>query len=139
MNMKTRMISLSILALLTLCLLNVAAASPTNPTAAPHSKTVPGVKAQYYTITFTAPIQVETYQHFDVSGRLTADGMGVSGAHIDIQRLTPSGWITFGNGYTTDSYGNYYGWASLYPPTGETYVRVVYDGVVGVSLLINIA
>jgi len=138
MNMKTRMISLSILAIVTLCLLNVAAASPTTPTAASHSKIVAGVKATQYTITFTAPTQVEVYQHFDVRGSLTADGTGVSGAHIDIQRLTPSGWNTFGDGFTTDSNGDYYGWASLYPPTGETYIRVSYDGVVNTALLINI-
>jgi hypothetical protein len=40
MKMRTRIISLSILAILTVCLLNVAAASATTPTAAPHSKTV---------------------------------------------------------------------------------------------------
>jgi hypothetical protein len=38
MKMRTRIISLSILAILTVCLLNVAAASATTPTAAPHSK-----------------------------------------------------------------------------------------------------
>ena len=99
MKMKTRMISLSILAILTLCLLNVTAASTSNPTTAPHSKIVTDVKAQQpTTLTFTAPAQVKVNEWFDVSGSLTAGGTGVSGATINCPRHCREGkWSTFCN------------------------------------------
>ncbi|MGB8311327.1 MAG: hypothetical protein WCE81_05635 [Halobacteriota archaeon] len=55
MNMKTGMIGLSILALLTLCLPNVAAASTSNPTTAPHSEFATDATTQQIT-TLTFPL-----------------------------------------------------------------------------------
>ncbi|MGB8310968.1 MAG: hypothetical protein WCE81_03770 [Halobacteriota archaeon] len=140
MKKETRMISLSILAILTLCLLNVATASTINPATAPRSKIVTDVKAKqtHYELTFNAPQVVYYARTFNVSGTLTADGTGVSGAHIDSQEQNPKlgGWWTFGNGYTTDSNGNYYGWMEL-GDRGEHFIRANYDAIVaGDSVMI---
>jgi hypothetical protein len=127
MKMKTRMISLSIVAILTLCLLNVVAASTSNPTTAPHSKIVTDVKAQQpTTLTFTAPAQANVKEWFNVSGSLTAGGKGVSGAIIKWQQLWQGKWNTFGN-FTTDSNGNFTGQIES-PAAGDVQFRVTYDG-----------
>jgi len=127
MKMKTRMISLSILAILTLCLLNVAAASTSNPTTAAHSKIVTDATArQPTTLTFTAPAQARVNTWFDVSGSFTAGGKGVSGAIINIQQLWQGAWGTFSN-FTTDSNGNFAGQIES-PTTGDVHNRVTYDG-----------
>jgi len=127
MKMKTRMISLSVLAILTICLLNVTAASPSNPTTASYTKIVTDVKAQQpTTLTFTAPAQAKVNEWFNVSGSLTAGGTGVSGALINIQQLWQGKWNTFGN-FTTDSDGIFVGTISS-PATGYVQNRVTYDG-----------
>ncbi len=127
MKMKTRMISLSVLAILTICLLNVTAASPSNPTTAPHSKVVTDVKAQQpTTLTLTAPTQAKLLEKFYIGVSLTAGGTGVSGAIIHIQELSQGQWLTF-TSHTTDSKGNYVG-QLICNTAADYHFRVTYDG-----------
>ena len=89
MNIKTIMTSLSI-AILTLCLLNVAAATTSNPASVPHSKIVADAAAsQPTTLTFTAPAQAKINKWVTGSGSLTEGEFqygGVSSAIIKIQQ-----------------------------------------------------
>jgi hypothetical protein len=127
MKKETRIISLSIVAILALCLLNVAAASPTNPATAPHSKIVPGVKAQQpTTLTFTCDAQATVNKWYNFGGSLTAGGTGVSGALINVQQLYHGNWVTLGN-QTTDSNGNFGGQLKS-QTTGDRTHRVTFDG-----------
>jgi len=129
MKMKTRIIGLAILALLTLCLLNVAAASTTNPATAPHSKIVTDVKGQQpTTLTFTSPAQVKVNESYTVSGSLTSGGTGVSGATINFQYqyLDSGRWVTLWTD-TTNSNGNIADKVAAHQ-TGDHHNRLTYDG-----------
>jgi len=108
MKTKTRMISLSILALLTLCLLNVAAASTTNPATAPHSKIVTDVKAQQPTsITLTDyPKQVKVNQTFDITGRLTSGNTGL-GNKLIYHSIRDNGKWYWDWNFTTNADGSF--------------------------------
>ena len=123
--MKTRMMSLSILALLTICLLNVAAASPAT---APHSKIVTNVKTVTPTrLMFTCPTTVQVNQSYAVSGSLTIGGNGVGGAYIWPQCVLNGQWYTFCHPYTTDFNGNFSDtWTSSV--AGVQHFRVIYFG-----------
>jgi len=90
MKMNTRIIGLSILAILTVCLLNVAAASATTPTAAPHSKiatvvdTDPKVKLVGTALSIHASPSSNVNSGGTVyfSGHLTeTNGGGIGGQH----------------------------------------------------------
>ena len=126
--MKTRMISLSILTLLTLCLLNVAAASTSNPATAPHSKIVTGVKTMTPTrLTFNCPTTAQVNQSYAVSGFFTVGGKGVGGAYIWPQCVLDGQWYTFGHPYTTDFNGKFADtWTSS--EAGVQHFRVIYLG-----------
>ncbi len=108
MKIKTRMVSLSVLALLTLCLLNVTAASTTNPAAAPHSKIVTDVKAQQPTsITLTDyPKQVKVGQNFDIKGRLTSGNTGLGNKLVYHSYYNNSTWYWEWN-FTTNADGSF--------------------------------
>ena len=81
--MKKAVLSSSIIAILTLCLLNFAAASPTNPGTAPHSKIVTDVKAQQPTMpTFSI---LSKNSSFNDS---LADNIACSMTSPDVNRLT---------------------------------------------------
>jgi len=124
--MKTIMTSLSI-AILTLCLLNVAAATTSNPASVPHSKIVADAAAsQPTTLTFTAPAQAKVKESFVTSGSLTAGDKGVSGAIIKIHTIQNGQWVNFGNS-TTDSGGNFRGSITTFTP-GDHHYKVTYDG-----------
>ena len=126
--MKTRIISLSILALLTICLLNVAVASPSNPEAAPHSKIVTDVKTRTpTTLTFTCPATAKVNQSYAVGGSLTAGGKGAGGAYVWPQCVLNGQWYTFGHPYTTDFNGNFADtWTSSV--AGVQHFRFIYFG-----------
>ena len=125
--MKKAIISLSTIAILTFCLLNVATASTGNPATAPHNKIVTDVKGQQpTTLMFSCPMQANVKEWFNVSGSLTAGGKGVSGAIIKWQELWQGKWNTFGN-FTTDSNGNFAGQIQS-PAAGDVQFRVTYDG-----------
>ncbi|HXY87132.1 MAG TPA: hypothetical protein VEG44_01690 [Candidatus Acidoferrales bacterium] len=125
MKMKTRMISLSILALLTICVLNVAAASSAT---APHSKIVTDAKTVTPTrLMFACPTTAQVNQSYAVSGSLTIGGKGVGGAYIWPQCVLNGQWYTFGHPYTTDFNGNFADtWTSSV--AGVQHFRVIYFG-----------
>ncbi|MGB8310975.1 MAG: hypothetical protein WCE81_03805 [Halobacteriota archaeon] len=127
MRMKNAIISLSILAIFTLCVPNVVVASESNPTTALHSKIVTDTKAyQLTTLTFTAPAQAKVNEWFNYGGSLTAGGKGVGGALIHVQYVWNGRWTTFSN-FTTDSDGS---WIRKIEPytTGDYHFRAIYDG-----------
>jgi hypothetical protein len=127
--MKKAILSLSIIAISTTCLLNVAAASTINPATALHSKIVTDVKGQQPTmLTFDCPTQANVNIWFDVSGSLTSGGTGVSSADILVQSIdTNNGqWYTFGHD-ATDSTGFFASSISC-SVTGDQYYRVAYNG-----------
>lgn len=128
MKTETRMISLTVLALLTLCLLNVAAASTSNPATAPHSKIATDVKTRTpTTLTFTCPTTAQVNQSYAVSGSFTVGSKGVGGAYIWPQCVLNGQWYTFGHPYTTDFNGNFADtWTSSV--AGVQHFRVMYFG-----------
>ena len=127
MNMKKGLICLLVVTALSLCVVNVTAALPRNPTAAPHSKIVTDVKTTVpTTLTFTCPTQVNVNEPFGIGGTLTTGGKGVSGAHINGQVMLQEQWTTF-SGYTTDSNGTISGTIST-DYTGLRFYRLSYDG-----------
>lgn len=83
MKMRTRIISLSISAILTVCLLNVAAASATTPTAAPHSK-------------------IATVVNTDSKVKLVGNTLLL---HADRSNVNSGGTVYF-SGYLTDTNGH---------------------------------
>jgi hypothetical protein len=111
MNMKKGLvIGLLVVTVLSLCVVNVTAALPRNPTVAPHSKIVTDVKTTIPTnLTFTCPTHVKVNEPFSIGGVLKTEGdSGVSGAQIDVQEVKQGQWTTI-SGYTTDSSGNIVG------------------------------
>jgi ABC-type oligopeptide transport system substrate-binding subunit len=117
MKKETRIISLSILAVLTLCLLNVAAASNI-PTAVPHSTIVTGVKTDVnvkqspstLTINAASGNSINGSVTITFSGRLTdANSNGIGG---QTGYLTESDnglfWVTMGGtNFTTKADGSW--------------------------------
>jgi hypothetical protein len=88
MKMKARIISLSILAILTVCLLNVATASATTPTAAPHSTIVTNTDSKVKLVGTTLSIHASPSSNVNsggtvyFSGYLTeTNGHGIGGQH----------------------------------------------------------
>ncbi|MGB8310503.1 MAG: hypothetical protein WCE81_01410 [Halobacteriota archaeon] len=129
MGMKKAIISLSIIAISTLCLLNVAAASTINPATAPHSKIVTDVKGQQpTTLTFNCPTHAKVNEWVYFTGSLTSGGTGLSNTLVSCQYeyLKNGNWATFTSGMT-DSNGNIVG--GIKPSvTGDQYYRLSYDG-----------
>jgi len=109
--MKKGLVGLLVVAtVLSLCVVNVTAALPSNPIPAPRSKNITDVNTTVSTtLTFTCPTQVKVNEPFSIGGVLkTEGGSGVSGAQIDVQVVKQGQWTTI-SGYTTDSGGNIVG------------------------------
>ena len=107
MNMRKEVMSLSLIAIVTLCAFNVAAASVSKPATAAYSNDITSARAaQSTTLTLTSPTHVQVNQGFNVSGYLTtASGSGIAGAVVDVQTYYNSTWVAMWN-VTTDSSGH---------------------------------
>ncbi len=107
MNMRKGVMSLSLIAIVTLCALNVAAASVSKPATAAYGNDITSARAaQSTTLTLTSPTNVKVNQGFNVSGYLTtASGSGIAGAVVDVQTYYNSTWVAMWN-VTTDSSGH---------------------------------
>jgi hypothetical protein len=107
MNMRKGVMSLSLIAIVTLCVLNVAAASVSKPATAAYGNDITSARAaQSTTLTFTAPANVKLKQNFDISGYLTtASGNGIAGVVVDEQTYYNGAWVPMYN-VTTDSSGH---------------------------------
>jgi hypothetical protein len=136
MRKETKVMSLVIVVVLSLCL--VVAASPIAATAAPQSKIETAVekdvtvKQANYNLTLTCdPSSVNVNQEFTASGSLYADGSGVSGAGINVQyKWSENGTWTLLTTTNTDDNGNYA--VSLTPHVaGQLYVETVYHASSG--------
>jgi len=129
MNIRIRIISLSIIAMLTLCVLNVAAASTSKPTIAARDAYIKDATAQQpTTIAITAPTQAKANVSVYANGTLTAGGKGIAGAVVHLQwlDLTTGNWTTLSDGKTGDG-GQFSVPVFLYF-TAEYTFRVTYDG-----------
>lgn len=99
-NMRKGMINLLIIAILSLCTLNVAVASTNRPTSADHGESSTGVTVWQPTmLTITAPAQANLNVSFYVNRTLTVGGKGIAGAtaHFQMGDLTTSNWQTLWN------------------------------------------
>ena len=140
MNIRIRIISLLIITLLTLCVLNIAAASTSTPTTATHNGYNTDATAQQTTmlviklmnnngeeISTTKVGQTVDVVGVLVSGTLTPNFIG--GAKVNIQLMTNGTWTTLGA--TTTETGQYKGMfaAPITPSfTGVFSYRATYDG-----------
>ena len=107
MNMREGMMSLSLIAVVTLCAFSVAAASVSKPATTAIGSDITGARAaQSTTLTFTAPANVKLNQNFQISGSLTsASGTGIPGAVVDEQTYYNGTWYSMWN-VTTDNSGH---------------------------------
>jgi hypothetical protein len=124
-----RIISLSIAAILTLCVLNVAAASTSMPAITAHDAYLKDATAQQpTTIAITAPTQVKANASAYANGTLTVGDKGISSAAVHLQwlDLTTGNWTTLSDGKTNDS-GQFSIPVFLYFTAKYTF-RVTYDG-----------
>ncbi|MGB8310604.1 MAG: hypothetical protein WCE81_01920 [Halobacteriota archaeon] len=129
MNMRKWVISLLIIAILSLCTLNAAAASTNRSTSADHGGCSTGVTAQQQTmLTITAPTQSNLNVSFYTNGTLTVGGKGIAGAtvHFQMLDLTTSNWQTLWD-CKTDVNGQFSTPVFLYLVADYTF-RAIYDG-----------
>jgi hypothetical protein len=134
MKMKTRIISLSILAILTVCLLNVAAASATTPTAAPHSKivTVVNTDSKVKLVATTLLIHADR-RNVNSGGAVYFSGYltGTNGHGIGGQTgyITANGQYLSNSNFQTRSDGSWGMWITFYGAGTSRYVAVHCDGL----------
>lgn len=129
MDIRIRIISVPIIAILTLAVFNVAAASTSTSTiAARDAYITDATAAQQTTIAITVPTQVKTNESIYVNGTLTAGAQGIAGAVVHLQWLDPTtgNWTTFSDGKTGES-GQFSVPVFLYFPSNYTF-KVTYDG-----------
>ena len=128
MNMRKGVMTFSLIAIVTLCALNVAAASVSKPATAVYSNDITSARAaQSTTLTLTAPTNVKVNQAFNVSGYLaTASGNGIAGAVVDVQYNNGTAWVAMWN-VTTDSSGHLSDTWGL-SQAGATSFRLAYNG-----------
>ncbi|HYA60830.1 MAG TPA: hypothetical protein VED16_01980 [Candidatus Acidoferrum sp.] len=136
MNLRKVIMSLSIIATLSLCTLNVAVALESKPTATFHGGYIASATApQRTSLIFNAPAQVKTLQPVKVYGYLTTlNGTGITDARICIQEFNMIGdsrWdylsvvSTGDKGYFNDTVVIFSG---LFATKGGYHFRAVYDG-----------
>jgi len=119
MKMKTRIISLSILAILTVCLLNVATASATTPTAAPK------LVGDYLSVNYSSTA-VYTGGTVYISGTLTNGyGYGLGGYS---GYLTSNGYYISNTNFYTNADGSFSAWVTFHAP-GTYFIAVNCDGM----------
>lgn len=129
MNIRVRIISLSIIAMLAFCMFNVAAASTNKPMIAACDAYIKNATAQQpTTIAITAPTQATANASVYANGTLTAGGKGIAGAVVHLQWLdvTTGNWTTLSDVKTGDN-GQFSVPVFLYF-TAEYTFRVTYDG-----------
>ena len=121
--------SLSLIAAVTLCAFNVAAASVSKPATTAIGSDITGARAaQSTTLTFTAPANVKLNQSFQISGSLTsASGTGIAGAVVDEEQYYNGTWYSMGYNVTTDNSGHLSDTWQL-PQAGAYSFRLAYYG-----------
>jgi hypothetical protein len=133
MKKETKMTGSVIVAVVALCLLNVAAASPIAATAAPYNKIETGagkdatVGLAFYHLELFAPSHTASVNvPFPLEGTLLGGFQGVSRAKIYVQSSTdPGGPWTNVTTWTTALHGDYGGTITA-QTTGQQYFQTVY-------------
>jgi hypothetical protein len=128
MRMRKGIISLSFVAMLTLCVLNVAAAPVSKLTIVPRSDLITYAMAQEPTnLTITAPTQVKVNETFAITGYLTSGNNGISNAQVHLWWLLSANETYIMGNSTTDSDGSFA--IKLYFITpGSFDIQYTYDG-----------
>ena len=129
MNIRIRIISLSITAMLVLSVVNVAAASMSKPTIEARDAYTKGATAQQpTTIAITAPTQAKANASVYANGTLSAGSNGIASAVVHLQWLDPTtgNWTTLSDGKTGD--GGLFSMPVFLYFTAEYTFRVTYDG-----------
>ncbi len=131
MNKKKALICLSIIAILTICVPNVAAAPVSKSITTTGGAHITDVRAaqQPTTLTLTAPSQATANVWFDVTVHLTtAGGTGIPNAQINFQKRYSSNdrWIVMGDEKTDLS--GYVHEQIRSQVSGEVHYRVTYGG-----------
>ncbi|GEM_PF-977059 len=133
MSMRKGIISLSIIAIFSLCTLNVAAALASKPTTTIHGGyTTSATTRQPTTLAFTAPTQAKIFEPTKVFGYLTtANGTGIRNARIDTQQLYGGKWV-FLSIVTTGNNGSFSDTVVIFPKMfatkGGYHFRAIYGG-----------
>lgn len=137
MNLRKVKISLLIMAILSLCTLNVATALESNPTATIHAGYAASATGQQpTTLTFYAPTQAKTLEPAKVYGYLTtANGTGIRDARIILQEFNLYGdgkWHLVSVLFTTDDTGYFNDtvviFSNIFATQGGYHFRATYDG-----------
>jgi hypothetical protein len=136
MNIRTQIISLSTIAIVTLCVLNVTAASTSNMATAAHSEYATGTTAQQQTVLAivlsnnTTKINEPVYLLGGLRSGTQSAPNYIENARVTIQQLSANGtWIPIGTATTeADEYkGGFV--VSLTPrAAGFNIYRATYDG-----------
>jgi len=126
--MKKVLICLSIIAILTLCVSNVAAATTSKYLTSPHSKILTDAPTILpYGIIIVAPDRAKVNETFDVSGFLTVGDKNISGARVYLVQSDLNGnWYPVGD-TVTDKDGNFYFHITPHTP-GEYAYQVFFYG-----------
>ncbi|HXY87246.1 MAG TPA: hypothetical protein VEG44_02270 [Candidatus Acidoferrales bacterium] len=137
MNLRKVIISLSIMAILSFCTLNVAAALESKPTATIYdSHAINATTKQPTTLVFYAPSKAKTGESVTVCGYLTAaNGTGIVDARICIQEFNKWGdgnWHYLSVVPTSGNYGYFNDtvviFSNMFATKGGYHFRAVYDG-----------
>lgn len=137
MNVRKVIISLSFMAILSLCTLTVAVASESEPTTAIHVRYTTNATAQQpTTLSFYAPAQAKTLQPAPVYGYLTsANGTGIRDAKIELQEFNMYGdarWHFLSVVSTTDDKGYFNDTvvilSNIFATKGGYHFRATYGG-----------
>lgn len=137
MSMRKKIISLSIIAILSLCTLNVAAALESKPMTTIHGGYTTSATAQQpTTLAFYAPPQAKILEPIPFFGYLTtANGTGIADAQIVIQQFSLFGdgkWHLFGTAFTTGKDGHFNDtvviFSNIFATKGGYRFRAIYKG-----------
>lgn len=129
MNIKIKIISVPIIAILALGVLNVAAASTSTPMMVARDAYITNATVpQQTTIAINAPTQVKTNESIYVNGTLSTGTKGIASAMVHLQwlDLTTGNWTILSDGKTGES-GQFSVPVFMYFPATYTF-RVTYDG-----------
>jgi hypothetical protein len=133
---KKALIGLSIIAILTLCVPNVAAVQASKTSATPHERYTIFLPQQETTLMFRVSTTTATTNTiFFADGRLTEHGTGFpipfSPISIEQRRSDDDRWVAINplvSTYQTDLFGNYHAMCLTPIASGEYHLRAVYGG-----------
>lgn len=124
---KKGVVSLSLIVILTLCVLNVTATPMSKPTTAAHDAYITDARALQTTkIIIIAPAHAKVNESFELDGILTSGNIGIGNTYIHFQELQNGTWSAYANGWTNDGGGFV---VAITPSIkGDVHLRATFDG-----------